>query len=224
MSVHLQNDLEKLKQSILDIGILVEDTVEKSMKAFRKREVDLAKEVIADDEIINQREVEIEEECLKLLALYQPVAEDLRFITSVVKMNNDLERMGDCSVKIAKRTLSLSKEPPIEIPLDIEVMIKEVKSMVKDCLDAFFNKDTTFAREICVRDDRVDALHRKVIKDLRSRMHESPNEIDQLLDLITAAQGLERIADLATNIAQDVVYMVEGDIIRHQEDQYPRKS
>ncbi|MEZ4705479.1 MAG: phosphate signaling complex protein PhoU [Bdellovibrionota bacterium] len=222
MSVHLQKDLESLKEDILKIGTLVEETVEKCMKAFRKRDVVLASQVIKDDEIINKTEVEIEEECLKLLALYQPVAQDLRFITSVIKMNNDLERMGDCSVKIAKRTLSLSKEPPIEIPQEIEEMIQVTKSMVKDCLGAFFNQDPRFAREICVRDDTVDHLNRKVIKDLRSRMHKVPDEIDQMLDLITAAQGLERIADLATNVAQDVVYMVEGDIIRHKENELVR--
>jgi phosphate transport system protein len=216
MSKHLENDLEKLKKDILQIGTMVEETVEKAMRAFRKGDVETSKKIIETDEIINAKEVEVEEECLKLLALYQPVAQDLRFITTVIKINNDLERMGDISVKIAKRTISLSKELPIDIPEQLTQMTRITKSMVKDSLNAFFNKDASHSREICQRDDQVDKLHKETIRLLREKMQEDGKNIDQYLDMVTATKGIERIADLATNIAQDVVYMVEGEIIRHQ--------
>ncbi len=223
MSKHLQNDLEKLKRHILAIGALVEESVENATHAFCARDVDLAKKVIEDDEVVDEWEVNVEEECLKLLALYQPVAQDLRFIASTIKVNSDLERMGDYCVKISKRTLSLSKEAPIEIPLQIQKMIQLAKKMVRDSLDAFSRKDATHSRQICIQDDEVDALQREMIRLLRTNMQNEPKFVDQFLDLLTVTQGIERIADLATNIAQDVVYMVEGEIIRHKEDEYPRK-
>lgn len=215
MSKHLQNDLQHLKSEVLQIGTMVEEAVEQSMRAFRKADVETAKKIIKQDEIINHKEVVLEEECLKLLALYQPVAKDLRFITSVIKINNDLERMGDISVKISKRTLSLAKELPIELPDQLKEMIKVTRSMVKDSLDAFFRRDATDSREICQRDEHVDQLNREILGLLRDNMRSDPDHIDQYLDMVTATKGIERIADLATNIAQDVVYMVEGEIIRH---------
>lgn len=217
MSKHLQNDLEKLKRHILAIGALVEESVENATHAFCARDVDLAKKVIDDDELVDQWEVNLEEECLKLLALYQPVAEDLRFIASTIKVNSDLERMGDYCVKISKRTLSMSKEAPIEIPLQIQKMIDLTKKMVRDSLDAFSRKDASHSRKICQSDDEVDALRKEMIKLLRTNIQKEPKFVDQFLDLLTVTQGIERIADLATNIAQDVVYMVEGEIIRHKE-------
>lgn len=216
MSKHLQNDLNNLKHEVLEIGTMVEEAVENSMRAFRKGDVETASAIIKQDEIINEKEVILEEECLKLLALYQPVAKDLRFITSVIKINNDLERMGDISVKISKRTLSLAKELPIELPDQLKEMISLTRSMVKDSLDAFFRKDATYSREICKRDEDVDRLNREILKLLRDKMQSDPDHIDQYLDMVTATKGIERIADLATNIAQDVVYMVEGEIIRHK--------
>lgn len=222
MSKHLQNDLEKLKKNILSIGTLVEEAVENATQAFFSRDIELAKKVIEQDDAVDAQEVNVEEDCLKLLALYQPVAEDLRFIASTIKVNSDLERIGDYCVKIAKRTLSLSKETPIETPEQIQKMIQLAKEMLRDSLNAFSRRDATYSRQICVRDDEVDVLQKETIKLLRKNMQNEPKYIDQLLDLVTVAQGVERIADLATNIAQDVVYMVEGEIIRHKEDEYPR--
>ncbi len=222
MSKHLQKDLEKLKKNILEIGGLVEQAVENVTQAFFARDIEAAKKVIENDYNVDLREVDVEEECLKLLALYQPVAGDLRFITTVIKVNNDLERMGDYCVKIAKRTLSLSKEPPIEIPIQIQNMVTKTKKMVQESLDAFSRKDASRSRQICVGDDEVDDLQRETFRLLRKNMQNEPKYIDQLLDLVTVTQGVERIADLATNIAQHVVYMVEGEIIRHKEDEYPR--
>jgi phosphate transport system protein len=224
MSKHLQNDLEKLKRHILAIGALVEESVENATHAFCARDIELAKKVILDEKVVDEWEVNVEEECLKLLALYQPVAQDLRFIASTIKVNSDLERMSDYCVKISKRTLSLSKEAPIEIPDNIQRMIQVTKKMVRDSLDAFSRRDATHSRQICVQDDEVDALQREMIKFLRESIQKEPKFVDQFLDLLTVTQGIERIADLATNIAQDVVYMVEGEIIRHKENQYPRKS
>lgn len=217
MSKHLQNDLEKLKRHILAIGALVEESVENATQAFCARDVELANKVIDDDEVVDEWEVNVEEECLKLLALYQPVAQDLRFIASTIKVNSDLERMGDYCVKISKRTLSMSKEAPIEIPDQIQKMIQLTKKMVRDSLDAFSRKDATHSRQICADDDKVDALRKEVMKSLRTSIQKEPKFVDQFLDLLTVTQGIERIADLATNIAQDVVYMVEGEIIRHKE-------
>lgn len=217
MSKHLQNDLEKLKRHLLAIGALVEDGVENATKAFFTRDVELAKKVIQNDDVVDEYEVDVEEECLKLLALYQPVARDLRFIASVIKVNSDLERMGDYCVKIAKRTLSLSKDPPIEIPVQITKMVQLAKGMVRDSLDAFSKKDAAGSRKIVIRDDEVDALQKETFRLLRKQMQEEPKNIEQFLDLVTVAQGVERIADLSTNIAEDVVYMVEGEIIRHKE-------
>ncbi len=219
MSKHLQNDLEKLKRHILAIGALVEDGVENATQAFFNRDVELAKKVVQNDDVVDEYEVNVEEECLKLLALYQPVARDLRFITSVIKVNSDLERMGDYCVKIAKRTLSLSKDPPIETPAQIKQMVQLAKAMVRDSLDAFSRRDAKGSRKIVVRDDEVDKLQKETFRLLRKQMQEEPKNIEQFLDLVTIVQGVERIADLSTNIAEDVVYMVDGEIIRHKEDE-----
>jgi len=216
MSKHLQNDLNALKKDLLHIGNLVDEMVEKSMRAFRKGDAETAKQIIQDDQVINDKEVEIEEECLKLLALYQPFAKDLRFLTTAIKINNDLERMGDISAKIAKRTVSLAKNEPIELPEKLKEMIKVTKSMVKDALDAFFRQDATDSREICKRDILVDQLNKDIFRLTREKMHQEPQYIDQFLNIVSATKAIERIADLATNIAEDVVYMVEGEIIRHQ--------
>ncbi len=216
MSKHLQRDLDALKQDLLEVGTRVEEAVEKSILAFQERNLELAQKVIKDDDKIDKREVEVEEECLKMLALHQPVAQDLRFIAAVIKMNNDLERMGDCAAKMARRTLSLVKDPPISLPSSLWRMTDLTLKMVRGCLDSFVKRDPKFAREICVKDDEVDQINRSIIKDLRRRMHEHPDQIDQALDIISFTQRIERIADLATNIAQDVVYLVEGEIIRHK--------
>ncbi|MCB1197543.1 MAG: phosphate signaling complex protein PhoU [Bdellovibrionota bacterium] len=216
MSKHLRNDLQHLKKELLFIGMTVEEAVEKSMRAFRKGDVDTARKIIEDDEVINAKEVEIEEECLKLLALYQPVAKDLRFLATVIKINNDLERMGDISAKISKRTISMAKELPIELPDQLKEMIQVTKTMVKDSLDAFFRQDASDSRQICKRDVIVDKLNKEIFRLVREKMQADPNNIDQYLDIVTATKSIERIADLATNIAQDVVYMVEGEIIRHK--------
>lgn len=194
----------------------MEEAVQKSIVAFNERRDDLARKVVEDDEIIDQREVEIEENCLKVLALHQPVAQDLRFIAAVMKINNDLERIADYAVAIAERTSHLVKDTPIRIPNGLSEMAELARRMVRDALDAFVKGDVQLARGICARDDQVDGHNRTIIKELRRMMHETPDMIDQALDVFSTTRRLERIADMATNIAQDVVYMVEGEIIRHR--------
>ncbi len=215
MSKHLQKDLDYLKGALLEVGALVEEAVQKALAAFKERRAELAQEVVSNDRKVDDAEVEIEEHCLKSLALHQPVAEDLRFITSVMKINNDLERMADCAVNIAKRALSLAKETPTQMPEGLTKMTQATLTMVRNSLDAFVNRDVAGAKQVCKQDDVVDQCHRNIVKELRQRMHSKPDEIDQALDIFSTARQIERIADLSTNIAEDVVYMVEGDIIRH---------
>jgi phosphate transport system protein len=221
MAKHLQRELEVLKKNLLATGAMVEEAIEKACIAFDEHRSDLAGEVIQNDARINRSEVEVEEACLKILALYQPVAEDLRFIATVIRINSDLERMGDYAVSIAERANHLMKSP-IPVPKDMGRLAQLAKKMVRDSLDAFVRRDTKFARQICANDDDVDGVHRTIIEEIRDSMKKNPDQIDSLLDLFTTARRLERIADMSTNIAQDVVYMVEGEIIRHRPDQYPR--
>ena len=221
MGKHLQRELDHLKRDLLSIGVLVEEAIEKSILAFEERRSDLAQQVIATDKKIDETEVELEESCLKILALHQPVAEDLRFVAAVIRINNDLERIGDYAVSISERAMHIMKDP-ITVPPDLKRLAQLAKQMLRDSLDAFVKRDAKFARKICVNDDSVDQIHRKIIDEVKEAMLKNPEHIEAWLDVFTTTRRLERIADMATNIAQDVVYMVEGEIIRHQPNQYPR--
>ncbi len=218
MSIHLQRDLEKLKKDILTMGTMVEDAVRKSIAALQGRRSDLAQEVIAGDTRIDRFEVEVEEQCLKMLALHQPVAEDLRFIAAVIKMNADLERMGDLAVNIAERAAYLATEPPVPIPQTLKAMMDAAMSMVRASLDAFVNRDADRARAILGQDEEVDQYNRQIIGELQRVMEAEPSTIRRNTHLFSASRHLERIADHATNIAEDVVYLVVGEIIRHQSE------
>jgi phosphate transport system protein len=222
MSKHLGRELEQLKRDLLSNATLVEEAVQKAIRAFNDRSEKQAQEVIHGDEAINLKEVEVEENCLKILALYQPVAEDLRFIAAVMKINNDLERMGDYAVSIAERTKHLLTDPPVADPEELSKMEQLTRQMLRGSIDAFVHRDTKLARTICSNDDLVDACNRTIIKEVRKMVKENPEYFDQALDIFTTTRRLERIADLATNVAQDVVYMVEGEIIRHQREEPPR--
>jgi phosphate transport system protein len=221
MSIHLQRDLEKLKKDILTMGAMVEDAVRKSIAALHGRRADLAQEVIDGDTRIDRFEVEIEEQCLKMLALHQPVAEDLRFIAAVIKMNADLERMGDLAVNIAERAAYLATEPPIPIPQTLKAMTDAAMRMVRASLDAFVNRDADRARAIIGQDEEIDRYNREIIGELHRMMETEPATIRRNTHLFSASRHLERIADHATNIAEDVVYLVEGEIIRHQSEDVP---
>jgi phosphate transport system protein len=224
MSLHLHRDLEILKKDILTMGAMVETAVRKSVRALHERRLTLAQEVIDGDERIDQWELDVEGQCLKILALHQPVAEDLRFIAAVIKMNNNLERMGDLAVNIAEQALFLANEPPLPVPATLTTMSNAAMEMVRQSLDAFVNRDPTSARAVCARDDEVDQYNREIILELEWQMKAEPNTIGARMRLFSAARQLERIADQATNVAEEVVYLVEGEIIRHQSEKWPSEN
>jgi len=216
MSKHLQHDLERLERQLLGLGARVEDAVRRSIAALESRRADLALEVMAGDSEIDAVEVEIEEECLKVLALHQPVATDLRFVAACLKINNDLERIGDLAVNIAERSSSLDRALPFPVPEDLRPMTETTAGMLRMSLDAFIRADVRLARRVLEEDEIVDDANRRIIREMVTQMKSSPEQVDDALLILSASKNLERIADHATNIAEDVVYMVEGDIIRHR--------
>lgn len=212
---HLHRDMDRLKRQILSMGTMVETTANNAITALVDRRPELAEEAIASDPRIDEMEVEIEEECLKILALHQPFAADLRFIITVLKVNNDLERMGDLAVNIAGRSVALCHQPMLRVPLDIEDMAQRVREMVRHALDALVNQDTKLARQVLQDDSEVDRIHREMFSTLNEVMRSDPDTIERATHTLSASKNLERIADLATNIAEDVVFLVEGEVIRH---------
>jgi phosphate transport system protein len=218
MTKHLQRDMDSIHGEILALSAMVEEAIDKAGRALRDRRLDLAAEVVDDDEEIDRREVHIEEECLKILALHQPVAVDLRRIATVLKANSDLERIADLAVNIAERAQALADHPDIPIPAKLERMIDLASLMVRNALDSFVNLDSQAARRICLLDDEVDRYNRDVIDELHELMERRPELIRPALHLFSASRHVERIADHATNIAEDVIYLVEGEIARHKHD------
>jgi phosphate transport system protein len=213
---HIQRQVELLKQKILNVGGLVEEAIANAISAMLNRDGKLAQRVINDDAIIDAMEVEVEEDCLKILALYQPVAADLRFVVAILKINNDLERIGDLARNIAKRVNYLSKSDPIELPFSLREMTTKVQAMVKMSLDALVNGDVSLARQVREEDDTVDNERKKIADHIISLIKKMPERVEYLLKLNSVSKHLERIADMATNIAEDVIYMVEGEIVRHK--------
>jgi phosphate transport system protein len=224
MSRHLQVEIDKLKKRLLTVGVAVVEAVHKALLALEGRQEDLAVQVMGGDAEVDTAEVELEEECLKLLALYQPVAEDLRFITAVMKINSDLERMGDEAVNIAEHAAFLAGSQPIPIPPQIPAMAEATMRMVRESLEAFVSGDVQEAHRICAEDDEVDRYNREIIEVVWAMMTRDPGTIERAMHLFSAARNLERIADHATNIAEDVVYIVDGNIIRHHARKYPSAS
>ena len=216
MTRHIERQIEHLKQKILLLGTLVEEAISKSITALINRDASLAQRVMANDDEIDRMEVEVEEECLKMLALYQPVAADLRFVVAALKINNDLERMGDLAKNIAKRVSQLCNGEPCELPPEIRTMAMKSQEMVKHCLDAVVNADPSLARQVREEDDAVDEarghIRRKILQGIKSQ----PEKLETLLRINSVSKHIERIDDMATNIAEDVIYMVEGDIVRHR--------
>ncbi len=215
MPKHLERDLDNLQKDMLLLAAKVEESIYKAIRALQERDVDLAQQVIAGDEDIDQQENQVEEECLKMLALHQPVAVDLRRIAAVLKINTDLERMADLAGDIANRALVLARPPWIPIPGALQRMTDLTTSMVRESLDAFVNLDSRLARRVCRLDDEVDRYNKEIILELIEAMRKSPDMVEPGMSLFSATRHLERIADHATNIAEDVVYLVEGEIIRH---------
>lgn len=216
MSRHLERDLENLQREILALAGSVEEAIHKAIRALQSRDVMLAKQVIDGDSQIDAEENQIEEECLKMLALHQPVAVDLRRITSAMMINLDLERMADLAEDIAERAVDLSKPPFIPVPAKLQRMTDLTASMVRQSLDAFVNLDARLARVVCRLDDEVDRYNEQIIEELIGVMRSSPETVAPGLSLFSATRHLERIADHATNIAEEVIYLVEGEIVRHR--------
>ncbi len=219
MTRHIERQIDHLKEKILRVGTLVEEAISRSISAVINRDVALAQKVLSSDEAIDRMEVEVEEECLKILALYQPVAADLRFVVAVLKINNDLERMGDLANNIAKRVAQLEHAGPIELPPEIRTMATQAEEMVRECLTAVVERDTVLARRIREQDDLVDTDRQRVRKRILGSIREHPENVEALLRLNSITKHIERIADMATNVAEDVIYMVEGEIVRHRVDE-----
>jgi len=217
-AMHLERAIDELKRLILSLGADVEESVRLSVQSLTQRKSEQALKVIEADYKIDQSEVFIEEECLKILALYQPVANDLRLIISILKINNDLERIGDLSVNIAERAVYLSTEARVDLPFDLQDMAEKVRSMLKRSLDALVNRDEKLARKVCEDDDAVDDLNREMYVCVEQTIKKDPDNLNSYIQLLSASRYLERIADHTTNIAEDVIYLVTGEIIRHGSD------
>ena len=212
---HFDEELTKLKEGMLTMAGVAEQSVGKAIRALVDRDEALASQVIREDALINQWEMNIEQMCLDLLARYQPEAKDLRFVAMVFKIVSDLERVGDQAVNISERTLDLLKEPLLKPLIDIPKMAELAQRMLKDALDAFVHKNADLAREVCRRDQEVDHLNDEVYHELLIFMAQDPKTITRAMDLILIGRHLERVADHATNIAEDVHYLVRGVSMKH---------
>jgi len=215
---HLIEELDELRSLLLEMSGLVEDSIYRSVLSLVERDEEQARRVLLNESRINQMEIQIDELATRLMALQQPMAGDMRFITAAIKINNDLERMGDLAVNIVERALSLMHQPPVKPLIDIPRMATLVESMVRKSLDSFVRRDPELARNVLVSDDAVDRLRDAVYKELISFMEQDPTTIRCSLDLIFVARNLERIADHATNIAEDVLFLVEGIDVRHHSE------
>jgi len=213
---HFTVELEELNHKLLEMGGLVESAIHRSVRSLVEQNRELAEQVIRDEPQINRMEMEIDGLATRLLALNQPVARDLRFLTSALKINTDLERIGDLAQHIAERSLSLMHHPLVKPMIDIPKMASLVQSMLLRCLDAFVNSDTEMARNVLLSDDEVDKLRDAVYSDLLATMQADPGVVPAAVDLIFVARNLERIGDHATNIAEDVVFLVKGIDVRHR--------
>jgi phosphate transport system protein len=218
MSIHLQREIDKLKRDLLLICSIVEEQVEKAVRALFDRDTRLAAEVQVMDEDVDRREINLEEECLKTLALHQPVAINLRQLIAALKINNDLERIGDMAVNIARKAAALAPETAVQIPPDFAEMSHQTQVMLRKSIDSLVQIDAHLAREVCICDDQVDQLKRKIRSQVEQQIRQEPERISSLLRLLSVSRNLERIADCAVNIAEDVIYMVDGRIVRHQAD------
>lgn len=213
--IRLEEETSRLKKMLFEMASSVEEMIAKSIKALEENNMILAEDVIKSDEKVNEMEIEIDNQCIRILALLHPEAEDLRTVTMIMKINNDLERIGDHAVNIAEMTLYLADKPPVKPLIDIPKMAKKAIEMLQESLDSFVNKDAELAIQVCRKDDEVDALEPQIVRELVTYMISDPQTIDRALTLILIARGLERVADLATNIAEDAYYMASGKILKH---------
>lgn len=215
MSIHLTRDLENLHEHILSMCAAVKDVVHRAVDELGKPDVDISREIVNRDDEIDKWDVRIEEDCLKILALHQPVADNLRRVAAVMKIAWELERVADVAVNIAERAAGLAGVTTIEVPAKLDQMAKVALGMLRMSLESFVSKDSRLAREVCDQDELVDGLNREIIDELLQTMKDCPDRLEPALHLFSASRHIERVADHATNIAEDVVYLVEGEIIRH---------
>jgi len=216
VAMHLQRQIDKLNTMISKLAEAVELAVDKAMQAVENRDEAGARVVIAEDQKINSHEIDIEEECLHTLALYQPVALDLRYVVAILKINNDLERIGDHAVGIAEQAIYLSGEPAIDaVPFNLTGMAARVRQMLRKAFEAMISVNAEQAQEVREADDEVDSIHRHMYEQVETAMRQHPDHIPQLVSLMSISRQLERTADLCVNIAEDVIYMAKGDIARH---------
>jgi phosphate transport system protein len=215
MSKHLLRELAKIKKQTLSLGALAEERARMAVQAVESRDAELAQKIIDADWEVDELEIEIEEECLKVLALYQPVAVDLRFLIATIKINNDLERIGDEAVNIAERLVAMAKRPPMNFVFDYAPMADKVQSMLKMSLDALVHLDVRTAFKVITMDDDVDAIQVQAYDRIKEAIKEYPDRVGYLINLLLVSRHLERLADHSTNIAEEVIYLIEGEIVRH---------
>ncbi len=218
---HFHRQMEEVKEDLLRMAGLVEEAIFEAMRALMNRDVSLARMVIQSDRRVNALENLIEGNCIKLLATQQPVAVDLRFITSAMKISTFLERMGDQAVNLAERAQELSELDPMEIPSTLQRMAQTAQEMTRKCLDAFVKRDISLAFEVCSQDDELDALNRLLLEEMMGWMMREQRAVQRAVELIIAGRHLERVGDEATNISEEVVFLVEGTVIRHQASARP---
>ena len=215
MTKHFQRELEKIKKKILSLGAMVEERVRMAIKAMEEQDGEIAKKIILSDHEIDEIEVEVEEECLKVMALHQPVAVDLRFLVAVIKINNDLERIGDQAVNIAQRVQTITKKEGFDFVFDYSLMAEKAETMLRMSLDALVNLDVDLALKVLLLDDEVDEIKKDAYNLIKEAIGKSSNHVSYLINLLLISRHLERLADHATNIAEEVIYMIEGEIVRH---------
>lgn len=223
MTLQFQREVVKLKANLLELCQTVEKQVEKAVRSFLERDTSLANEIIGSDHKIDLKEVEVEEECLKILALHQPVANDLRFVVATLKINNDLERIGDLAVNIAERAKFLNSKDPVVLDFDFEAMSHKTSLMLKKALDALIKNNLDLTREVMKEDDDVDQFNRNMYDVVYKGIKKNPENAEVLIHYLSISRHLERIADYATNISEDIIYMVEGSIVRHSPEDYIKK-
>ncbi|MCH7519050.1 MAG: phosphate signaling complex protein PhoU [Candidatus Dadabacteria bacterium] len=213
--IRLEEEINKLKKMLFEMASSAEEMIAKSIKALQENNMILAEEIIQSDDKVNEMEIEIDNQCIRILALFHPEAEDLRTVTMIMKINNDLERIGDHAVNIAEKVIYLADKPPVKPLIDIPKMAEKAIEMLQESLDSFVNKDAELAIQVCKKDDEVDALEPQIVRELITYMISDPQTIDRALTLIFIARALERVADLATNIAEDTYYIASGKILKH---------
>ncbi len=215
MSRHLIREVDNLKSEIVGLATRVEEALRGAVKSLITRDSRMAEQVIRDDNVIDAIEVDIEEECLKIMALHQPVAIDLRVVVAILKINNDLERIGDLAVNIAERAADLSKCEPVPTQFDFKKMGEKVQAMLRKSLDALVSMEPELSLEVLKSDDEIDAIHRQMYEQIKAEIALRPDKVDYYIQLLAVSRNLERVADHATNISEDVIYLAEGQIIRH---------